>query len=212
MDAGSDSRLRSSSRDRAEITRWRKYAAYRYLEIYTNLSSYQLMERKSAILVVCLLLMVSGCRKKEAFEPSRLFGKTYSGQSLQTVERQLELRAGDWNVLEDQRSLSGQAEPPSRLYIISKPAFRAYDTDGELTLTFFNDELVGTRFYASSIDKACAAVEAQQSIGLCSGGDARIEPSTHVWIGKDQSNRSYIGWIDKQRQAVLDNWNAAHPK
>jgi len=170
------------------------------------------MRVKTTILVAFLLLLSIGCKKKEAFQPSRLFGKTYSGQSLQAVERQLHLRAGDWNVVEDQRSLSGQAEPPSRLYIISKPGFQAYGTDGDLILTFFNDELVGTRFYGSEISKACAAVESEQSLGLCSGGDAHMEPSTRVWIGKDQSNRSYIGWIDKQRQAVLDNWNAAHAK
>ena len=157
-----------------------------------------------------ILLMVSGCRKKETFPPSRLFGETYSGQSLQAVERKLNLRAGDWNVVEDQRSLSGQSEPPSRLYIISKPNFRGYGSEGELILTFFNDELVGTRFYPASLDTACAGVEAQQSIGLCSGGDARIEPFTRVWVGKDNAGRRYLGWIDKQRQSVLDNWNAAH--
>src|SRR3954449_7080882 len=107
------------------------------------------MNWKLVILLSILLVLSSGCRKKEAFPPSRLFAKTYSGQSLQTVERQIHLRAGDWNVMEDQRSLSGQAEPPSRLYIISKPAFQAYGTDGELILTFFNDELVGSKFYAA---------------------------------------------------------------
>jgi hypothetical protein len=170
------------------------------------------MERKSVILLVVLLLMVSACKKKETFQPSRLFAKTYSGQSLQTVQRDLQLSGAGWNVLEDQRSLTGGSEPPSRLYIISKPGFKEYGTEGELTLTFFNDELVGARYYATDFGAACAAIEKQQNIGLCSGGDARIEPFTRVWIGKDQSNRSYIGWIDKQRQAALDNWNVARPK
>jgi hypothetical protein len=170
------------------------------------------MRRPTAILALVLLLMVSGCRKKEGFEPSRLFAKTYSGQSLQTVERELHLRAGDWNVVEDQRSLSGGSEPPSRLYIISKPDFQEYGSSGDLILTFFNDELVGVRYYASDVSTACAQVEQQQSIGLCSSGDSRIEPCTRVWIGKDQSGRRYLGWIDKQRQSALDNWNAARPK
>src|SRR3954471_14813830 len=110
------------------------------------------MRVKTAILVVFLLLLSFGCKKKEAFQPSRLFAKTYSGQSLQAVERQLHLRAGDWNVVEDQRSLSGQAEPPSRLYIISKPGYQGYGSEGELVLTFFNDELVGTRFFPTDLN------------------------------------------------------------
>jgi len=168
------------------------------------------MRYRIVILAVALLLLVSGCRKKETFEPSRLFDETYSGQSLQAVERKLHLRAGDWNVVEDQRSLSGGSEPPSRLYIISKPSYQGYGSEGELVLTFFNDELVGTRFFPTDMKTACAAVEQQQSIGLCSGGDARIDPFTRVWIGKDNAGRRYLGWIDKQRQAALDNWNAAH--
>ena len=170
------------------------------------------MNRRCAILAVALLLWVSGCRKKETYEPTRLFAETYSGQSLQAVQRKLHLSAGEWNVIEDQRSLSGGSQPPSRLYIISKPNFQQYGSQGDLALTFFNDELVGTRFYPADVNAACAAVEQQQGIGLCAGGDARIEPFTRVWIGKDQSGRRYIGWIDKQRQAALDSWYAARPK
>jgi hypothetical protein len=169
------------------------------------------MTYRTAILAVVLLLSVSGCRKKETFEPSRLFDETYSGQSLQAVERKLHLRAGDWTVIEDQRSLSGGSEPPSRLYIISKAGYQGYGSEGELVLTFFNDELVGTRFFPKDLSTACAGVERQQNIGLCSGGDARIEPFTRVWVGKNDSGQRYLGWIDKQRQAALDNWNAARP-
>src|SRR6266702_6432069 len=170
----------------------RKYEVDRYLGIYTEtLSSYD-MERRTVILAAVLLSLVPGCRKKEGFEPSRSFAKTYSGQSLQAVERELHLRAGDWNVVEDQRSLSGGSEPPSRLYIISKPDFQEYGSNGELILTFFNDELVGARYYAQDVSSACAQVEQQQSIGLCLAGDTRIEPFTRVWIGKDQSGRKYL--------------------
>jgi hypothetical protein len=170
------------------------------------------MKRIVIVVAIAAVVLVAGCRKKEMFQPSRLFGATYSGQSLQSVERELKLRAGDWNVLEDQRSLSGGSEPPSRLYVISKPAFPEYGSSGELVLTFFNDELVSTRFYPRDVASICDAVEQQQQIALCGAGESRIEPSTRVWIGKDQSGRTYIGWIDKQRQAVIDNWNAAHRK
>jgi hypothetical protein len=194
------------------VTHGRKYAAIRDLAIYTESSSAYSMKRLTAIFGVAFLLLVFGCKKKEAFPPSQLFGDTFSGQSLQAVERKLHLRAGDWNVVEDQRSLSGGSEPPSRLYIISKPGFQEYGTDGELVLTFFNDELVGAKYFVADVSSACEVVEKRQNIGLCSGGEARIEPSTRVWVGKDTSGRKYLGWIDKQRQAALENWNAVHPK
>ncbi len=163
-------------------------------------------------LALVVAVATVGCRKKETFEPSRLFGKTYSGQSLQAVQRDLKIGGGEWAVVEDQRSLTGGSEPPSRLYIVSKAGFPAYGSTGDLVLTFFNDELVGSKYYVSDPGTVCSAVEREQQISLCGGGDARIEPSTRVWIGKDTAGRSYVGWIDKQRQAALDNWNAARPK
>jgi hypothetical protein len=48
-------------------------------------------------------------------------------------------------------------------------------------------------------------VEASQKISLA-GGESRIQPSTRVWIGKDEGGRSYIGWIDKTLQAEQDAW------
>ncbi len=179
---------------------------------YTDWALQHVMKRFLIGLIALAVVASAACRKKEAFPPSRLFGKTYSGQSLQTVQRELKIGGGEWSVVEDQRSLSGGSEPPSRLYIVSKPSFAEYGATGDLVLSFFNDELVSAKYYISNVAEACSSIESQQGISLCSGGDAHIEPSTRVWIGKDTSGRSYIGWIDKQRQAALDNWNAAHAK
>jgi hypothetical protein len=62
-----------------------------------------------------------------------------------------------------------------------------------------------SQLYPSDLAAARAAVEAGQSISLASG-ESRIQPSTRVWIGKDESGRSYIGWIDKTLQAEQDAW------
>ena len=52
---------------------------------------------------------------------------------------------------------------------------------------------------------ARAAVEAGQTT-FAGDGEAHIEPSTRVWVGKDENGRSYIGWIDKTLQAEQDAW------
>lgn len=156
-----------------------------------------------------LLATVVACQKKPAsgLQPSRLMGKLYSGQSLQTVQRQLRLTGGDWDVVEDQRSLTGGDQPASRLYVIRRKDILEYGQNGELVLTFFNDELVGVQFFPFDLDKFRSEVETRDKVAFSSQGDAHIEPSTRVWIGKDQSGRMYVGWIDKQRQAALDNWS-----
>lgn len=166
------------------------------------------MRKTLLIISLAVLISLAGCKKKSELEASQLMGDLHSGQSLQTVQRELGLVGGDWEVVEDQRSLSGSGQPPSRLYVISRKNFRQYGETGELVLTFFNDELVSAQFYAVDPVAFRGSVEREQKITLEPAGDAKIAPSTRVWAGKDQSGRNYIGWIDKQRQAMIDQWSS----
>jgi len=166
------------------------------------------MRKIFLIILLAAMASLGGCKKDSELEPSRLMGDLHSGQSLQTVQRELGMVGGDWEVVEDQRSLSGSGQPPSRLYVISRRDFRQYGQPGELVLTFFNDELVSAQFYAADPVAFRGAVEREQEISLEPAGDAKIAPSTRVWAGKDQLGRNYIGWIDKQRQAMIDQWSS----
>ena len=155
--------------------------------------------KASAVVLSLFLLIACGCTKRTSAEPSKLMGKLYSGQSLQTVQRKLDLSAGDWQVLQDERSLNTSGQKPSRLYVISKKPFVQYGDSGELMLTFYNDELVATQFYPSNLESFREQAQSDDKIDL-SAGENKIAPSTRVWVGKDDAGRSYIGWIDKVRQ------------
>jgi hypothetical protein len=158
----------------------------------------------SAILV--LLIFAASCRRSgEKLKPSALASGLFSGQSLQAVERKLDMMAGSFDVLEDRTPLPSDTRPPYRLLIISKKNTPVDGQTGELVLTFFNDRLMTTQLYAADMAAARRAVEAEQQLSLA-GGDAHIQPSTRVWVGKDESGRSYIGWIDKSLQAEQDTW------
>ncbi len=155
-------------------------------------------------LILCLATQCRHSGEKE-FKPSRLAGELYSGQSLQMVERKLEMMAGKFDIVMDRTPLPSDTRPPYRLLVISKKDGRVEGQAGELVLTFFNDRLMTEQFYPAELERARTAVEAAQTIAL-SGGEAHIAPSTRVWVGKDESGRSYIGWIDKSLQAEQDAW------
>jgi len=154
-----------------------------------------------------LLCFAAGCKSKgeKEFKPSKLAPGLFSGQSLQTAERKLGVMAGNFDVLEDRTPLPSDTRPPYRLLVISKKNQQFSGQPGELTLTFFNDRLMTTQFYPADAAAARAAIEAEQKISLASG-EGHIEPSTRVWVGKDENGRSYIGWIDKSLQAEQDAW------
>jgi hypothetical protein len=159
------------------------------------------------------LLLAASCKRQgeKNFQPSRLAGELFSGQSLQTAERKLDMMAGNFDVLVDRTPLPSDTRPPYRLLVISKKNARVDGQTGELVLTLFNDRLMTTQFYAGDMAAARAAVQAGEGISLA-GGDAHIEPSTRVWVGKDDTGRVYIGWIDKSLQAEQDAWVKQYDK
>jgi hypothetical protein len=163
-------------------------------------------------LILCVLalalLPAASCKRQsdeKKFHPSPLAGELFSGQSLQTAERKLDMMAGNFDVLVDRTPLPSDTRPPYRLLVISKKNARIDGQTGELVLTFFNDRLMTSQFYSDDMAAARAAVEAGEKLSLA-GGDSHIEPSTRVWVGKDENGRGYIGWIDKTLQAEQDAW------
>ena len=168
------------------------------------------MTKKKRLLycaMVLLLCFAASCKRKDEkeFKPSKLAAELFSGQSLQTVERKLDMMAGNFDIVVDRTPLPSDTRPPYRLLVISKKNLRVEGQPGELVLTFFNDRLMTTQLFPSDLAAARAAVEAAQQISLASG-EAHILPSTRVWVGKDENGRSYIGWIDKTLQAEQDAW------
>jgi hypothetical protein len=158
--------------------------------------------------LILALFLTPSCRRsgEQKFKPSALMAGLESGQSLRTVERKLDMMDGGFEILEDRRPLPSDTRPSYRLLVISKKNSRMAGQTGELVLTFFNDRLMTVQFFPEDIAAARAAAESGQGLTLA-GGEDHIKPSTRVWIGKDESGRSYIGWIDKALQAEQDAWH-----
>jgi hypothetical protein len=154
-----------------------------------------------------VVFLAGACKHKgeKEFKPSKLAGELFSGQSLEAAERKLNMMAGNFDIIEDRNPLPSDTRPLYRLLVISKKSTKIEGQTGELVLTFFNDRLMTSQFYPSDMAIARNAVEAGQKISLA-GGDSHIQPSTRVWVGKDEAGRSYIGWIDKSLQAEQDAW------
>lgn len=163
--------------------------------------------RVSFCLIAIALILTASCKRKgeKEFKPSKLAAGLSSGQSLQTAERKLDMMAANFDIIMDRTPLPSDTRPPYRLLVISKKNVRIEGQTGELVLTFFNDRLMTSQLYPDDVAAARAAVEAAQKISLA-GGESRIQPSTRVWVGKDEAGRSYIGWIDKTLQAEQDAW------
>lgn len=165
------------------------------------------MRRSITLIAVMLSLFLSACHKKDEFKPSKLVGPLYSGKSLEAVERDLDLKAGDWDVIEDRRPLTSDRRPPFRIFTISKKEFPMLGVSGQqMILTFYNDRLMTVQFYPYNMDAFKAALAIQDKVSLSNEGDSFVAPSTRVWVGKDMQNHFYVGFIDRTLKQEYDDW------
>jgi hypothetical protein len=173
------------------------------------------MNRKRAVQISTLLflaaLLLASCNKEGKPKPSKMMGSLASYQSLQTVERKLEWKPGDWQVLEDRRPLNSDQRPPFRMFTLVRKNWLQWRNAGDLQLTFYNDRLMIVRFYPQNLESFKGALSAEDSVAFSPQGDAHIDPSTRVWIGKDEEGKTYVGWIDKVLQGEMDDWLKKYP-
>ena len=161
---------------------------------------------RALALGLLLLVCASGCRSKDDLKPTKLMPPLMSAYSPEKVQRELKLKAGDWDVLEDRRPLVSDRRPEFRMLTVSRQGFARFGASGELVMTFYNDRLMTTLFYPTDLDALRSGLASEAGIKFSSQGDARIEPTTRVWIGKAGDGRSYIGWIDLELERRQDEW------
>jgi hypothetical protein len=77
---------------------------------------------------------------------------------------------------------------------------------GRLVLHFYNDRLMRTQFFPQKMDEYRAALARGDSINFNDQQESFIDPATKVWIGKDANGAVYVGWVDKNLKAEMDDW------
>ena len=109
-----------------------------------------------------------------------------------------------WREVERSSLATDDPRPRFDWLVVSVETFRHLGEDGELVLTFFNDRLMGTVFYA---DKPQAYVRALRGEGIVpEGGVATIRPFTVVRFRADLSHRPSVSWIDSRLEEQHDRW------
>jgi hypothetical protein len=154
-----------------------------------------------------LLVMALACGKKSDLpepEPTSLFKPAMSYWSLDKAKH--ELRFNSFDTIEDRQPLVSDRRPLFHLLVIKVPNFKDNGFTGDLVLWFYNDRLMKTQFYVPKMkDYLNVAASTQQAYvgGDNSGG---IAPHTHVWIGKEQDGREYLGMEDEILKKQMNDW------
>lgn len=161
--------------------------------------------RVTAVLV--LVLASVACSKKEKSEkPSRLISPLKSYETVKDVQGDLKIKSDAWEVLEDRKPLVSDTRPRFETYVVALPTYFHRGVQGRLVLHFYNDRLMRAQFYPQDLDAYRSALAREDSISFNDQQETFIDPATKVWIGKDDKGKKYVGWVDKNLKAEMDDW------
>lgn len=96
--------------------------------------------------------------------------------------------------------------PPFNVTTVKVDAFSALGCTGQLTVEFFNDRLVGVRFFPSDMDEYRKRLLSQRGLDLLTQSEASASSNARVWSASDQAGRSYVGWEDVRLAKEMELW------
>ena len=162
--------------------------------------------RVAAVLV--LVLASAACSKKDKPDPkpSELMSPLESYQSVKDVQGDLKIKGDAWEVIEDRKPLVSDTRPLFQTYTVALPTYFHRGVQGRLVLHFYNDRLMRTQFYPQDMDAYRSALEREDKLTFDDQQETFIDPATKVWVGKDDKGAKYVGWVDKNQKAEMDDW------
>jgi hypothetical protein len=170
--------------------------------VYTACIVMKRIARHVLTFIVLSALTAVSCRhKKDEIPPTPLGCGLESVMSQEKVERKLNVKSSEWEVVEDRSPLSTDTRPMFHILTLSRKGTTCGGERGELQATFYNDRLMYIQFFAENFDSARNAAGLNPRTG-----DTHIAPNTRVWAGRNESGRQYLGWMDLALKREYDNW------
>lgn len=96
--------------------------------------------------------------------------------------------------------------PPFNITTVKIMGFSHLGYTGELLVEFFNDRLVGVRFFTSSVDAYKRQLLFQERLDLLAQPEILSSKNTRVWSATDYAGRAYIGWEDIRLAKEMEIW------
>jgi hypothetical protein len=117
-----------------------------------------------------------------------------------------ELGYNNWDTLEDRQPLVSDQRPAFRIVVIRVPGYKDHGFSGDLVLQFYNDRLMKTQYYVADMKGYLSAAAEDEQVSLGSDKSGHIAPHTHVWLGKEQDGREYLGMEDEILMQQMKDW------
>lgn len=118
------------------------------------------------------------------------------------------LKSGNYAfmVLENSRLNDGDKRPKFNILTWKIEKFEHLGTKGNLTISFFNEKMVSTRFYPSDVSGYIDVLSKKYDLDFKTDTTTSIPPKTGLHYYKDLEDKFYIEWQDEELQEQVDEW------
>lgn len=138
---------------------------------------------------------------------ARLVDDLESYISVEELVQRLQKRAIRFELDATPSSSSQYAErPPFNVASVKVRNFTHLGVSGEFVVEFFNNRLVGARFYPADTDAYLAQLLSRAGIDLVHQSEVYFDKNARAWRAFDHAERGYVGWEDVRLSREMELW------
>jgi hypothetical protein len=173
------------------------------------------IERHQGDIIVCLLLvcLLFGCQDnyssvsfvKVETERTKLIDEIESYQSIDAFRGFLHRRSIKYEVNKNSQS-SSKGRPPFEMCTVTIKDYSHLGFNGELSVGFFNDRLMGTTFYPVEVEEYAEALAKLDGIRFNNSREVNIPPYTRIYFSTDYRGQRYVRWSDIRLDKEVELW------
>jgi hypothetical protein len=153
---------------------------------------------RAASLGVLTIVAVFTISCERPIEPSPLIGDLSSGLGKAAVAERLGPLAVALTEEPPQEIDGGAPSGGVTVDRLRLAGFNHLGHEGELTLTFYNDQLVMAIFRPAEPEDYVSALSNTYSNDFTSSRETRVDPRTTVWYTTNKQEGSFAGWEDRE--------------
>lgn len=135
-----------------------------------------------------------------------LIGGIESYWSIEDLEKHLRKASLSWELKRGSRPGPGDKRPPFIVDTVTIKNYSHLGFSGELVVEFFNNRLVGTKFWPQEIDKYIKHLASTEKLDIVGNQEVMLSKYTRIWIAVDYLGEKYVGWEDVRLNKEMETW------
>lgn len=111
-----------------------------------------------------------------------------------------------FTVVENSSLKNDNKRPKFNILSWKVESYEHLGTKGSLILTFFNEQLMSTRFYPADSMLYSKTLSEKYGFDLKTGATNEVPPKTRLQYNIDLNDKYFIEWQDEELQDQVDEW------